>query len=415
MPFMIEVVMKINSIKDIFTDEATDLAIDKKLVKKIIRYRHQFYNKTAEYTDFFGGGLIGYHMVRYTPTDSNVWFDEVLEVDDISIKRKIKELDTIEDSWHRASDPVNLSCLWLLYAIRDSKLLSAKEQDSAMIAVLEILHAKFLTSLMAHNFKFQANEAVVNDTFAALSKKFALKVHGSWGKLIRARSEEIISKRGIHYSTIKRFNDDAAILYLLTDVQGRLREVVKKILVVFYKIIEDGSKTLTESNFITFKGETVLKSKERAVTTYITYIHTVVPERDAFIKGALVGVLLNVMPSISSAHIYDALNYVSDNYGVANEKDIKPLIDEVMYHAIAWQRANSDVAKTGEIGNLAIKLKAVYMSSRSSDPGILRMRELAGNVVGRGVASKNATTLNSVRTGLMLYIIMRAMSMGYYS
>lgn len=405
----------INSIKDVFDEEAGTVKIDAKLVNRIHNYLQSFFHKNSEYTSFFGSGLMGVHTVRFTPTDHNTWFDEVLEIDDISIKRRVISLDTVDASWARATDPFNLSCIWLLHALSKDTKLPTKKRHQAMMDTLMILQAKFLTSLMAHNFPYPADQAVAEATYAALSKKFALKVHGSWQKLLKVRSEDILSSKSIHLETFNKFNDDGAIIYMITDVQGRMREIIKKMLTVFYAIREEDSKTLKVSSIINLDGEKKLRDKERNATTYIRYIHQTIPNKSSFVRKELVDIVADIMHTMPHKQFEEALTYMSNNYGVKGEKEIQPLVDETMIHAFDFMSQNKSTIKSNDIGDIIIRLRAMYMSSRSTDPAVMKMRELAESIVEKAVDSRNSSVIAAIRTGVLIYIVLRTFTMKHYS
>lgn len=415
------------SIKSVFDSECSHIKFDTKFLKRIAHYRNAFLNKNEDHVAFFGGNLLGVHPIRYRATDTAMWFDDVLEADDVSIKQRIHSLPDIVPTFLVSSDINNLSCLWLVHRIHTSPHLSAKEKEGGMIEVLLVLHYKLLSSLMAHYFKYPADREVAVATYAALSRKYALKVHGSWGKLLHARAVDIISRGSIHYKTVDKFNDDLAIVYMINDIQGRIREVVKKMWAVFDIVRSQDAKISTTSSTVAIDGEVIIRDKTRTLNVYKRYMGEVILNKSGFIRDELVGVIANAVHTMPERLLVQTLGYVSDNYlasgvgsvttinGERTQVKVPDLIDEVLLHAFDFLNSNRNILRQNDLAQMISRLKSLYMSSRSTDPSLIKMRELGEHVVREATRSKNNSLVASVRTGLLLYIVLRTFTMKHYS
>lgn len=406
-----------DSIKSVFEEECGDVRIDNRLIDRVHRYAQNFINKNEDHVAFFGGNLLGVYPVRYVQADRDLWFDDVLEIDDISLKNRLHSIPTLDPSYKRASDTVNLSCTWLLHAIFHANNLSVEKREQGLLDVLVIMQAKFLTSLMAHYFRYPADKAVALATYAALSKKYALKVHGSWLALLTARSKDILARSSVHYQTLVNYDDDKAIVYLIEDTQGRIREVVKKMTAVFYQIRDsDGRITTTSSMTLSVDGELVVRDKTRNYTAYKRYLHEVVSNKSSFIRNELVDIIANAMHTMPERFLMETLAYMADNYRVRGETDIETLLNETLLHAFDFLSNNrSAMVNSNDLAGLVSKLRAIYMSSRSTDPVLLKMRDVSERIVGHAIKSRNPSVIAAVRTGVMLYLVLRAFTMKHYS
>lgn len=415
------------NVKSVFNDECSHLTIDKKLLKRIAAYRNAFLNRNEDHVAFFGGNLLGVNPIRYRATDMAAWFDDVLEADDVSIKRRVHSLPNIEPKFIVSSDVTNLSCLWLVNAIHVSPHLSAKEKEDGMCEVLLILHYKLLSSIMSHYFRYPADKEVATATYAALSKKYALKTHGSWSGLLNARARDIISRGSIHYKSVDKFEDDLAIVYMINDIQGRIREVVKKMMAVFYIIREQDAKITTTSSTVAIDGEVIIRDRTRQLTIYKRYLNDIVMNKSGFIRSEVVSVITNAMHTMPERLLVQTLGYVSDNYlapslgkytdqsGQKADVKVSELLDEVLLHAFDFLNNNRNILRQNDLSLLIVRLKALYMSSRSTDPSLLKMRELGEYIVREATKSKNSSLISSIRTGLLLYIVLRTFTMKHYS
>lgn len=404
-------------VKGVFNRGCADLKIDKKFTVKLHQYAQGFANKNEDHIAFFGGTLMGVNPVRFKNEDRNRWFDDILEADDLAMEDELHQLEAIVPSRMVSSDVMNLSCLWLTHAIYVSPYLSTKEKEDAMMDAIMVLQYKFITSILAYWFKYPADEAVAIATYAALSKKFGLKVYGSWGALLRSRAEDILAQGKIHYLTYTKFDNDKDIVYMVNDIQGRIKDILKNVRDKF-EIIRLNPKGLiksTSSTTITLDGDTKVRDKKRNFVIYRRYIHTVMGDRATFIRPELVDVIDDAMNAMSRERFLEALNYLSVNHGANGDPDIAELVDETLSHAFDYISTNRDVMHNpNDIGGLVAKMRSLYMASKGSDPTLLKMRALAEKIVQRAVKTKNGSVIAAVRTGCMLYIILRTFTMNHY-
>lgn len=406
-----------SSIKEVFKRQLSDLDIDSKLVKRLSHFKHAFINKNDDHIKFFGGNLLGVEIVRYLQADRDEWFSEVLDVDDVSLTEALYSLEIINEEYKRTSDVVNLTSVWLLHAIQNSSKLSATEKEKAMIDVVYMLQVKFITSIFAHYFKFPADKEIAQAVYESLSRKYALKQAGSWNALFTERSKDVIAHNSIHFKTIKNFDDDDAILYMITDIQGRIREVVKKMYAVLIQMRDNKDRIHTTTSIaLTTDGEAILKDRQRSFSTYKRYIHSVIPDRQTFIRDEVVSVITDAMHTMSPKLFLDVLEYCSANYGKTNHGEIGDLCDETLLHAFEFLSTNRALLRNqGDLSKLLTRLRSLYMASRMVDPALLKMRDLADSIVAKSSSSKNKAMQASLRTGLELYIVLRTFTMNYYS
>lgn len=414
---MSEGVKMSNAIKRTFDEECGRLEIDKALLKRLSKYNTDFVNKNQNHIEFFGGNTVGVQTVRFTDADRDRWFDEILEVDEGPLDDKLIALPTVNRDWHISSDAMNLSCIWLSQAIFNSKHLSAKEKADGMVDVFCILQYKYITSILFNFFKYPADKAIAEATYAQLSFKYAIKIYGSWSALIKARAEEIISETGIHYRTVTKMDIDDDVIKAVNDIQGRIKDIVKNICAVFHSVKQQGIKVTTTSAVMTdHDGQEILKDKSRSAIAYSRYMHSIVTDKTSFIKQELVTVIENMMHTMPPKLFIDALEWMSDNYSQNGAGIIEEVLDETMLHTLDYLSHNRDlIKKDSDLALILVKLRGVYMSSRSTDESLQQLREKTEKIVSISTGNKNESVISSVRTGVMLYIVLRALTMKYYT
>jgi hypothetical protein len=285
-----------------------------------------------------------------------------------------------------------------------------------MIDVLLVLQFKLLTSRLYRHFPYPADKATAEATYAELSNKFAIKIYGSWIGLLRARSEEIISNTSIHFDTIAKMDRDSKVIYMLNDVQGRLRDMLKNIYGVFIRVHNQGSKIRSISATVEHDGVEILKDRLHGAGNYTRYLKSVVPDRNSFIREELLRVVEKLMHSMPPKLLEQTLEFISDHYLKKNELGVEKVIDGVMLHSFAYLADNRQLIRANvDLAELLVRLRGAYTSSRSTDPDLLALREDTAEIVKKAVHVKTESVIASVRTGVLLYLVARAYTMRHYS
>lgn len=403
-----------DTIKTVFERDCAGLNVGSVLAKRLHDYQVGFVNKNDDHIAFFGGNLLGVQTVRFTSDDRNRWFDEILEMPEDTLEEHLLALPGVNADWNVSSDTMNLSCAWLAHALYTSKL-ADKAKHEAMVDVMLVLQYKFLTSRLYRLFRYPADKAVAEATYAQLSYKFAIKQYGSWSALFRARAEEIIAQHSIHFQTISKMDNDPGVIYLLNDTQGRIRDMLKNIYGLFREVHEKGTRISTTSQMVEHDGESILKDKSKALPGYIRYLNSVISDQHSFIRAELVAVIEKLMFTMPPRLFRQTLEFMSENYRQPRAKEIEAVLQEVLLHAYDYLSQNRTLVRNErDLPGILSKLRGVYMSSRSTDPALFSLREKTETIVHQATESRNESTIASVRTGVLLYLVARTFSMHHY-
>ena len=401
--------------KTILDEELGHLSFDQRLARKLKRFEDDFVNKNENHVNFFSNPLCGVWPARFTKEDSNLFFDDVLDgTDEYAIIEKIKTIPDVEESWKRATDAVNSTCLYIAHRFLTSGL-PQKTRDDAAISAIKILHYKFVTSLMAHYFKFNADPATAWAAYNSLSNKFSLKVYGSWIKLFQARAEDLISSKSIHRKVLQTFEKPKDVVYMISDTQIRVRDIVKNQWVKFDEVLSSDAAIVKTNNLVNINGDVVVRDMRRNFTPYMTYLKTISQDRSRFIKDELVVVVGNAMHTMPVEPFRDVLEYIVSVSGTSKGKDVDVLLKETVLHAIDFINKDRYVqTKVTDTLGLIQKLRQSYVASRSRDPGLMKMRDIGEKVVKSVFKTKSKSHIASVRTGVFLYVVLRVFAMKHY-
>ena len=380
----------------------------------------RFVNKREEHIAFFGGAVTGVQIVRFTDADRDLLFTDILEINDDELENALYSLvdhsgkPVIRQDWIVSSDIFNIASVYLMHGFRTSHLLDDDKKHEAQIRVCSYLIYKYLTSLLYKYFKFPADPEIAQAAYAQLSYKFILKQLGSWGATIRYMAENIVAKDSIHHTTLDKMDDDTAVLYVVTNIQGNVRDMLKNIYAEFARVHSSGIRITSSSSLIESDGEMILKESTKNPGVYAKYLKTIISDKNTFIRQELVDVICNIMHTLSPRMLMQTLVWISDNYQNTKNKSIDTAIDIVMEHALEYSQTHRELLRN-DLPNLIDRLRGAYMSSRSTDEKLLEARRLVDKIVKEATGTSNDTAIAAVRTGAMLYCVSRAYARQHYA
>ena len=283
-----------------------------------------------------------------------------------------------------------------------------------MLDTMLALQHKFISSILAHWFRYQADHDVAVATYAMLSKKFGLKRHGTWGKLLEYRAEEIVSSRSIHLGTIKTFHNNADIVYMVNDIQGRIKDILKNIRDVFEEVSHDPKMLIRNTSKLgtNLDGDTIVKDMFKDDAKMKRFINTVVMDKTSFVKPELVSIIVDIMPTVHERLFTELLDYMSLNSGRRGDKNIAPFLEGVLDHMFDIQSTlRGPERRRNNITGMLARLRGLYTASKSNDSDLATVKDLGERIASSGVSTKNAAMIKSLRTCIMLYVALRAMAM----
>jgi len=401
-------------IRDIFEEESNGLKIDGRLVRKLIKYVAQFTNKTDESLQFLGSPLVGVYPFRFSRMDSNELFDDILEMDDLTLKTKIKEhfkdptnVD-LSENWKISSNVTNLALVWLTYKIITSTSLSKRDKASGTNATITMLQYKFISSLDYQFFKYPANKEIAQAVYSSLTKRFSLKRHGSWGALVASRTRDILDDKGIHSNAIRTMSSDHAIVYLINDSQGRYKDIYKRITTLFYEFREQDSKIQSVSATLELAGAVTIKDKTNNYSRFRVSAHEITATPSSFIRQRALDGILKVVHTAPPESVRESLEWLSSNYGARSAPYIKEFVEIVITHACEFIRKNE--LPLSDPATILIKIRGIHLAPRQSESSVLKIRELGTKITDESVKSKNIAVHASVRAAITLYIILRILA-----
>lgn len=404
----------IPTLKSVFDRECAHVLFNEALAKKISKFRLGFEMRNQDHITFFGNPLTGVQVVRFLQEDRDRWFEEIIEVNEFVLTDELDSVPTIDRTRRVTSDTMNLSFVWVMHKLLKSKL-PQKVSKQAMIDTAMIMQFKFLTSRLYQHFKFPADKAIAEATYAQLNYKYAIKQHGSWKELLLARSHDIIDTHGIHFNAINKMDDDNKVMYVLSDSQGRIRELLKNIYDMHLRVRNDNRRILSTSTLVEYDGEIRLKDVTNNLTSYNQYINSIISDKHSFIKEELAQVIENLISTMSPRMFMKTLEWLSLNYRQAGTSYVDEAISDVILYSLDYLRINrGSLRGNNDIANMLSKLRGSFMSSRNSDELLVKTKKAFEKIVVDATGSRHPGIIASTRTGVMLYIVARALTKKHY-
>ncbi len=402
-----------HSILPVFEAFGKELEITPKWCQTLRRFVYGFTTRNEQYAEFFGSPYLGTHRVVFTSADRNQWFSEIFDVDEEELKENLHACKLVNDQWIVTSDVFNLTVCYLLYRIHHSSV-SHDLKKQAMIDVIAMYHYKCLTSIMVNDYVYLAKKELAMETYNRLSMRYDIKKYGSWRALIQARAEFIVNPAtGIHYGTFTRMNDDKKILYMIGDIQDRLRGLVNDINKVFHEVKNQTNIVKIDTGMVKLEDGTGVKEVSKQVNQFKNYIVNVITGNAGFYKSELVKYAAEAIPNTPLDKLERIVKVFPDQYNAKKGQQYRDFVDEVVTHLFEYITANN--IRFNDLRDVLRKMKGAYLSQRTQNQSVFLMRDVGDKIVKdlTGIRTKNKIT--SLRTSLMLYIVLRTLTKDAYS
>lgn len=409
------------TMQEVLDEHFKDVKFDAALCKRIIEYSIRFMNRNEDHSAFFGGVLMGVNPVYFYDNDRELWFEDVLGVDEDLLQYDFQKAEGVDPKNQKvASDVMNYTPGYITQRLLKTSNIPVKTVHEACRHAFQVLHYKYITSLLVRRFKYPARREVMEATFAALNYKFDIKTIGSWGKLIKDRAEGIIDPQSI-YGPVLYEKPGIDVEYwmrrVVTDTQTRIRELINKYYSVYINVLNSGVTVRTTSDvMVNNDGEKALRDKVNGYSTYITYMHKVCTDKNDLIRGELLPIIESAMHTMPPQMLHSSLEYISRNFNQPRSKDLTKFVDECLLYTFEYmQSIKASVQRQNDLKDIISRLRLLVMAPKTSDVRVLTIRDMGDAIVKNATNSRHAGAIASTRTGLMLYICLRALTKSYYT
>ena len=400
------------TLDDVLSSHFEHVKFDKRFCDALYRFQVSFLNRDAEHLAFFGSPLIGVHVVRWRVADTMKFFHDVCGIDAARLERDIRTVTTIVHEYKIESDSLNLTLMYILHRLLTEGKLSEKERERGAYDAALIFFYRCIVIRQSDYFHFPADPKIAAAAYARLSNKFLIKQVGSWRKVMEYRAKALLDKKdSIHYASLIAFEDDRAITYAISDSENRIRELYKNYYRVFDEAYTEGDRIQSSSStFVNAEGEETLKEKVKSTEQYINYIRQAILDKPTFVRTDMVKVIIDINTNTSQRMMLATLEWLSDHYNDPKwHKKIDDWLTLIVVHSFYLIAQSSDL-ELRDFPRLLTSLKNLYLSTRSSDPDLLKIRKQGDELIKAANGKVNNSLAMATRTATILYITLRAIS-----
>lgn len=403
------------AIKAVFDQFGTHLVIDKRWAERLRRYVYAFVTRKTAFVDhmeFFGSPYVGLQKVTFTTADRNEWFSSVFDTDEEELKQNLHAVKAIDSSWNVVGDVFNLSIPYLMFRVYHSNL-DPKTKHTALVDIISMYHYKCLTSLINNDYQFLARKEVAMETYNRLSLKYDIKKHGSWHKLIEARAEFMLNpKTGIHYDAFTKMDDDKKVIYMVGDTQNRLRRVMNEINKVFHDVKNKTNIVSLGSAKVNMGDELTLKNVTKEINIHTNYMERILTEGGSFYKEELIEHASGVLESMPKDKLTHVITSFPQYYNNPRKAKYREFVDAVVLHMFEYLHVHG--VKRTNVYDVLIKMRGAYGAPLSKNDMIKVIRKDGDEIIKEITGIKTQQTVQLIRTGLCLYIVLRVLSKDFY-
>ncbi len=392
------------TLKSVFDKHFSHLTYDAAFAKKIYHFQVEYLNSNKEYLEFYSGNMLGVYRVRFKPSDFDKFMYEVLEVDAEELDKDLDHVPSVMKINSVTSDLLNLSTVYLIHMFMNSNKLTEKERARACYDIASIFFLRSFAALISDYFRYPAEERIVKIAYGNLSGNNLIKKLGNWFKVVDYRSNALLAKDGIHYKTIKYLLEDK-VHYVISDSKDRIKDIIKNYYREICKVRDSGETMGTLSSLaMNAEGEIGLVDKINRTENTIMAIKTLISNNN-LVRDNLIYLVSTVNVNTTAKSIKEVILWIGDNYITSSHSNIDKFIEESVKYTHYLLKYKIKNSSSKDISRIMIELKNLYLSTRNEDLDLIKVRELAGNIIKKARPKKMSNSLFlSTRTSVLLYM-----------
>lgn len=382
----------------------------------------QAYEVKKNHTEVLRDSSLGVSRMYFHASDQAELFD-IFGISREEVKKTIRGVGAIDKSFVVISDPYNNFTIWLIHVLQNSSL-SQSQIYATQMALLKMMHYKFFTSLVQVFFKHDPDEGIMRATIEGLSRKFNITIHGDWYSVIENQCREILQQDGIYSDVIRRFIPDKKVSRLISDSQTRLRNMIKGVAQEFYAAHEAQIGIGSYGRADTIAGEKLIRSGDDTILNMASGISNSILNYSSFIDYELIGSITDYVGNVTPAMFREFVVYVTETAVWQGRNGKLDLVKETgnskeyigiraLVQALLQKTYRNCIEKGVNVKSkkeIFLASKNIYTSSRMSDQGILDVKNGLSKLVESSKVTTRKSTMASLRTCFVLYIIVKSFS-----
>lgn len=365
--------------------------------------------------------LLGVNMILFVQSDRDMLFD-LFNKEESDLKKIIRDIPSINNNFIVVSDSFNIFCTWVLYNIQKNHKLNKKLKYEASFALMNYFQYRFFSSIINYYYPYKANEAIMMAVIHNLNLKFDITKYKTWKKVIYKRSEDTLDKHSPHEKTLKDYEPDDSILYLITDTQTRIRNQIKVISSLFHEYKEKNNLIKTYTLTANIDGDVVIKDSTFIFDGITEKIFSQMIHGNEFINDKYIIFISKLFKILSASMIRTLLIKLSEvakdqAYKKQEEKErvikseklilgLKSLTREIIKSTYNYM-----IEKDININNKILVIdttKKIFSYSRIVNPDILKIKDSLAYLLSKLNLTNRKATLSSLGIIVPMYMILKS-------
>lgn len=377
--------------------------IDTQLAKRITAFKMAMISKSNVNSDFMASPYIGAHKIRFTDEDRYNFFFAI-GIDEEDVKSGLKQIEHIKDSHKTTRETMNFTSMLLIEATYNSSL-SGKVKDNMIIDLAIIMQFRMLTSMYSRYFEYIEDISIIKTVYEKLYNYNLNKQYGSNYAVLDHRARMLIDNKA-HVKHLRKGNVEA-IAYLITDMSGALRSMLK----IWYKyLIEVKEETeRVQNTSIIVRGEEGEKigNVEDSHAKYLATIQDKIGNEYEFINESRIELLLELIPRLSKGKVKSVLRYMHKEY-MKDPHNVSKLLEEIVEVCIRFLYVNKTLYPpyASRTGLIVKYLKNLFSSSNVKDSNMKEVKMKLVEVSKDSLGSRNKQTNMSMAIVIAVYVFM---------
>jgi len=393
--------------------------VDTKFANNILRWK-LLYETRGNNPEVLNTALLGVVHPGFFPKDSQTLFDLCM-INKDEFKRAIRQ-SSIPSNFHVATDEFNLLVVYVSHCIMVSNAISMDLKDKSISSLYMMLMYKFFSSVVRHMFPHTADRSIMEATIDSLTDKFDIKhpETSTWKLIFEKRADLMTdnSADNIHYNALANFMPDSKVIYVLSDLQTRVRTRVGNIASLYYEAHKNGNSILeTALTGQDKEGNKTIKELQNSYDSMIESICNRALNVQRFINSDYIKIICAVCPNVKPEMVRTVLMMFSSLATFQYNKGKSDIMDKTGqffqgYHILisnliqrTYRACIIDKVPLKR-AHIIKKSMNLYRSSRINDPIIVKIKESVGKFIESTKVSSRDATISSLKIAFILYIIM---------
>lgn len=384
-----------------------DIKFDQKLYKTYTAMLNQYITKNQDHIEFYGGKLLGVHIVRFTNDDYENFFAP-LGITPKEVTEKLKDFYTVKQNFSLFGDPYYLLGYYMIHKFLTSKDLDKKMHEPAAKVIAMFMNIRIFTSMYTYRFRYPVNRDLAQAVYEGLSGKFMIKKVDSWYDLFMYRTSDLVDNEGLHFKVMNKFDNDKDIINAINDTRNRLSSLITNIYSLTMNYHSKGTKISTTSLTVTdLDGNDKIKDKFNNYLNDITMVKRSLTNEETFVSNNLVDIIIGITKNTNRDYLINTLRWLSDNY-LKEHKIVDGFITESLTSIYDYLNDNNSVNKS--VIDLLYLTKNYVISSRSEE-GISEAKNKADEIIKKAIKKSSSSIIIPLRIALILYIFIKAQAL----